>query len=223
MKRKPPDHFLVFGHRGSPGAHPENTLASFRAALEQEADGFETDLRQLSDGTIVLFHDSAVGGKALITISPEEFSELVPDAAVLGDLGQIAGDGFLVLEVKEPGMEEQIIEAVAGWSGVIVCSFDHSIIETFSKRGVDFDLGLTVREYRRDLAERLPDLGANWFFPRWDVIDEDVVNVFHEAGARIVPWTANRLNQWNRLVDIGCDGAITDLPGDAIAWRREKF
>lgn len=52
-----PDRPLVIAHRGVPGAYPENTLASFRAALAQGADALETDLRFTRDGQIVCFHD----------------------------------------------------------------------------------------------------------------------------------------------------------------------
>ena len=38
------ERFLIFGHRGSPNQQPENTVASFEAALRGGADGFETDL-----------------------------------------------------------------------------------------------------------------------------------------------------------------------------------
>ena len=223
MKETRHDRFQVFGHRGSTQNHRENTLGAFRASLEEDADGIETDLRRLKDGTIVLFHDSTVGGKPLAMMDRDEFGEQVPEFATLGDLDELREKGILVLEVKEPGLEDQIVEMVEGWPKVVVCSFDHGIIETLSGRGVDFELGLTVREYRRDLADRVPDLGAQWFFPRWDVIDDDVVNVFHEAGAKVVAWTANRPTQWSRLVDIGCDGVITDVPAVAAIWRQERF
>ena len=34
---------LILGHRGAPKAAPENTLASFAAALAEGADGVELD------------------------------------------------------------------------------------------------------------------------------------------------------------------------------------
>ena len=51
------ERFLILGHRGSPKRFPENTIASFDEALRAGADGFETDLRLLSDRIAVLFHD----------------------------------------------------------------------------------------------------------------------------------------------------------------------
>ncbi|QXE92931.1 glycerophosphodiester phosphodiesterase [Geomonas subterranea] len=50
---------LIIGHRGASRDAPENTLASFRLAFEQEADGIEADFRLTRDGHIVCLHDAA--------------------------------------------------------------------------------------------------------------------------------------------------------------------
>lgn len=59
---------LIIGHRGASREAPENTLASFRLAFEQGADGIESDFRLTADGTIVCLHDAGTGrtaGKSL--------------------------------------------------------------------------------------------------------------------------------------------------------------
>src|SRR5512143_464935 len=55
-RRKP----YVIAHRGNRVACPENTLASFRRALEDGADILETDLWVSADGTFVCIHDAAL-------------------------------------------------------------------------------------------------------------------------------------------------------------------
>ncbi|HEV8648949.1 MAG TPA: glycerophosphodiester phosphodiesterase family protein [Actinomycetes bacterium] len=51
----------ILGHRGARLVAPENTLAAFRAALAEGADGVELDVRRTSDGVLVCFHDSGLG------------------------------------------------------------------------------------------------------------------------------------------------------------------
>jgi glycerophosphoryl diester phosphodiesterase len=51
---------LVIGHRGAAGTHPENTLASFAAALEQGAQIIESDIHVTRDGVPILLHDPKV-------------------------------------------------------------------------------------------------------------------------------------------------------------------
>jgi glycerophosphoryl diester phosphodiesterase len=48
---------LVYAHRGAAAEQPENTLPSFRRALELGADALETDVHLTRDGAIVAAHD----------------------------------------------------------------------------------------------------------------------------------------------------------------------
>ena len=48
---------LIVAHRGASADAPENTLASFRLAVEQKADVLETDMYLTTDGRVVLIHD----------------------------------------------------------------------------------------------------------------------------------------------------------------------
>lgn len=48
---------IVYAHRGAAAERPENTLASFRRALELGADALETDVHLTADGAVVACHD----------------------------------------------------------------------------------------------------------------------------------------------------------------------
>lgn len=48
----------VYAHRGASAERPENTLASFRRALELGAQGIELDVHLSRDGVPVVIHDS---------------------------------------------------------------------------------------------------------------------------------------------------------------------
>jgi glycerophosphoryl diester phosphodiesterase len=52
---------LIIAHRGASFEAPENTLAAFRLAFAQGADGIEADFRLSSDGEIVCIHDATTG------------------------------------------------------------------------------------------------------------------------------------------------------------------
>lgn len=51
---------LIMAHRGASAIMPENTLSSFRRAIDDGADIIETDLHFTKDDEIVLMHDSTL-------------------------------------------------------------------------------------------------------------------------------------------------------------------
>jgi len=55
-----PDDFLVIAHRGGRSLGPENTLYTFKRAVELGTDVLEMDLQTTSDGALVILHDREV-------------------------------------------------------------------------------------------------------------------------------------------------------------------
>jgi glycerophosphoryl diester phosphodiesterase len=55
-----PSFPLVVAHRGASADYPENTLESFRGAVEAGADAVELDIRLTADGIPVVMHDADV-------------------------------------------------------------------------------------------------------------------------------------------------------------------
>ena len=51
---------LKIGHRGARAYEPENTLSSFRKALEFGANAVELDVRKTKDGKLVVIHNADV-------------------------------------------------------------------------------------------------------------------------------------------------------------------
>ena len=49
---------LIIAHRGASALAPENTLAAFRRAIADGAEGIEFDVRLTKDGVPVVFHDA---------------------------------------------------------------------------------------------------------------------------------------------------------------------
>ncbi len=51
---------LIVAHRGDSANAPENTLAAFRLALENGADGIELDVMLSADQQLVVIHDDTL-------------------------------------------------------------------------------------------------------------------------------------------------------------------
>jgi len=69
---------IILGHRGASAEAPENTLAAFRLAVEQGADGVELDVWRCGSGEVVVHHDpdtARTGGVARL-VSSTPWAEL---------------------------------------------------------------------------------------------------------------------------------------------------
>ncbi|MCM2313755.1 MAG: glycerophosphodiester phosphodiesterase [Thermoanaerobaculia bacterium] len=213
----------IYGHRGDRRRALENTLESFSIALGDGADGIETDVRRLADGTLVLFHDDEIGGTPVELFTFAELSVAWPGAVKLESLRELHGHGELILEVKRRGYARELIDAVGELDRVVIASFDHRLVaelaglrEKFSAR---FELGVTIAGTMVGGARYTRDLGARWLFPAHTFVDYELVSEFVEAGLKVVPWTPNSAPWWESFRNWGCHGVITDVPADAAAWR----
>ena len=112
----------IYAHRGSSVAHPELTMAAYKAAVDDGADGFECDVRLTKDNQLVLWHDAdmqRIAGNAA-RIADSTFNEIksyYPQAITLEDLLILARDNKkeLAIETKHPvpsasAVEKKVIE-----------------------------------------------------------------------------------------------------------------
>ncbi|RCW69788.1 glycerophosphodiester phosphodiesterase [Saliterribacillus persicus] len=136
----------IYGHRGSKGTYPENTLLSFQKSIESGVDGLEIDIHMTKDGEIVIIHDETLErtttGKGYIkdytvkelksvstgkkfkkmkAYEKEWDNETIPTLKELFDL--LAPTNIeLNIELKTyifqyPGIEEKLLEIVEEFGG----------------------------------------------------------------------------------------------------------
>jgi glycerophosphoryl diester phosphodiesterase len=103
---------IVFAHRGAPAERPENTLLSFRRALELGADALETDVHLTADAAVVAIHDTNGGRVAGVerSIASSPLSEIRS-----WDAGYVFVDGrgerpFVGQGLKIPTLDEVLGE-----------------------------------------------------------------------------------------------------------------
>jgi glycerophosphoryl diester phosphodiesterase len=78
--RQPNGVTSVIAHRGVPGLEPENTLASFRRAVEVGADMVEPDVRRSADGALVVHHEAQPpDGRAIVDTRAGDLPAAVPN------------------------------------------------------------------------------------------------------------------------------------------------
>ena len=115
----------IYAHRGSSVEHPELTMAAYKAAIDDGADGFECDVRLTKDNQLVLWHDAdmnRVAGNSA-RIADSNFNKIkhhYPQAIILEELLVLARDNKkeLAIETKHPvptgsAVEKKVMELLA--------------------------------------------------------------------------------------------------------------
>jgi glycerophosphoryl diester phosphodiesterase len=99
----------IVAHRGSSSSHPENTLPSYRAAIEAGADAVECDVRVTADGVAVIMHDEDV---SRTTDGTGHVHELT-----LEELKRLDASGSAGPKAEIPTLRE-VLDLVNGRTGV---------------------------------------------------------------------------------------------------------
>lgn len=147
---------IIIGHRGASKDAPENTLAAFRLAWEQGADGVKADFRLTKDGRIVCLHDATTRRTTQHNIAVAEATlqqlghldagfwkgaqwggERIPTLAEVLD-GTPPGK-HLFLEIKSgpeilPALVEELSGREAARESVTVLAFNAPLIAEFKAR-----------------------------------------------------------------------------------------
>lgn len=208
---------LRIAHRGMPRRARENTLASFEAALGAEADGIELDVHVTADGVVVVHHDGHLQDGLALASAPWAEVRLAASAAgvevpTLADVCALVDDrAELFVELKGAGIERAVYKVLAAHRGrSAVHSFDRAAIGRLSRLDRRLRLGLLFDAPVSDVGALLAAHGALDAWPHHTLVDAPMVEAVHEAGGRVIGWTANDRRDIERLTMLGADGICTD-------------
>ena len=205
----------------------ENTLASFRLALEAGADGIELDVHATCDAVVVVNHDPVLeNGDEITELTFQEICSRQPDPEQrIPSLSEVcalvAGTAELFVEIKGRRIESLVAGSVRTYPGrLAIHSFDHELIRRLSIAGFPRRLGILVED--EDLSAvgaLMAHCGALDLWPEQSVVTGPLVDQVHERSGRVLPWTVNDASLARRLASYGVDGICTDdvtiLPADS--------
>lgn len=215
----------IIAHRGTPRAHPENSVPGFARALELGVDGIELDVHLTRDGVPVVHHDpdlapgtSPVAGRRIVDLTLDELRthSLAPDVPVptLAEVCALAdGRATLYVEVKARDAEDAVVALVGPRrERTPVHSFDHRVARGVRDRAPSTPVGVLSVSYLVDTVAAMRAAAARDLWQHWTMIDAPLVAAVHAAGGRVIAWTVNEPVHAIALARLGVDGICTDLP-----------
>jgi glycerophosphoryl diester phosphodiesterase len=227
----------VFAHRGSVGAHGENTLGAFTAALEAGADGVELDVRRSRDGALVVHHDVTIEGVG--AICDLRVRDLPRNVALLADAMEVLDPLVVNVEIKndpdEPGHDPSgsishdvvaLLDELGDLDRVVVSSFDLPTLDAVRQASASVTVGwlLSYEVASRTAVEGAVAHGFQALHPWVLTVEAADVDAAHGAGIELATWTVNARHDLERMVRLGVDTVITDDVGvalDVVAGLRE--
>lgn len=134
------------------------------------------------------------------------------------------GDGF---DGAEPALlERRVIEEVQRtgvWQRTIIRSFDHRCVRAVKQLEPRVTTAVLIADTLPVAPESLArDAGATMYCPDYRFVDAALIGRLHEAGLRVIPWTVNRPEDWERLIAWKADGLTTDYPDRMAEWLNER-
>ncbi len=221
------DKPLLIGHRGAPSMAPENTMASFRAALDAGLDGLEIDVHRTRDGVLAVHHDPVtVDGVDLATVDWSDLQTHHPEISRLEDvfaLMESYSNRYLNIELKSrfpfsDGREQALAEALEAWmheaaARAWISCFDPLALVKLKRLGVEASLALLVwREDGLEIPDLIPTLDISGVHVEQRLATTDRVAQWHAAGLYVCAWTVNSAAAARELAGAGVDGIIGDYP-----------
>ena len=204
---------IVVAHRAGAKVAPENTVAALEQAIRDGAPIAEIDVQQLSDGTLIVMHDSNfkrttgedicvwdAEADALKTLevgsgfSAAYRGEQIPTLEEM--LACARGRITLMIELKYTGQEDALEESVL----TLLQDYDMELEPGISTVFIAHDL--EEEDYELDYADSYSIEGRN--------LTVDMVDAIHYCGKSVYGWTANTSGAMLRIVNCGADGVITD-------------
>jgi glycerophosphoryl diester phosphodiesterase len=149
----------------------------------------------LSKGTKVWFNveTKIFADKPELTPGPEPFTQMILDL------------------IRKHRIEER----------VILQSFDPRTLRVMKKLDPMIPRA-ALFETNRDWPEVAREFEATLYSPEYHLVTKERVAQAHAAGLQVVPWTVNKPEDWQKLVDAKVDAIISDDPASLIAWLKEK-
>ncbi len=118
---------------------------------------------------------------------------------------------------REPGLLEERVVASMRQAGVVgrsaVRSFDHRSIRAIRRLEPQLATGVLITDTAPVSPARLVhEAEAQTYCPSFEFLDEAIIRQVQAEGIRVLPWTVNAIEDWQRLLDWGVDGITTDFP-----------
>ncbi|HET7453075.1 MAG TPA: glycerophosphodiester phosphodiesterase [Thermoanaerobaculia bacterium] len=225
----------IIGHRGACGESPENTIESFRLAVEQRADMIELDLRLTSDGHLVAIHDLNLRRVTGHTVSVEDTSlnilrhldvsyhfhrgrrrARIPTLEEVLDAIPPRFPLILDLKCRRAGRARYaraLARVLAGRGHAIFASFHWRLLAEVKNAIPGAPVAPMARHRVPGMLRAAETLGASSIHCQFGAVTRRLLRTAAGAGRPVLAYTVDDSARARRLIAAGASGVFTNYPG----------
>ncbi|MBO6661863.1 MAG: glycerophosphodiester phosphodiesterase [Roseivirga sp.] len=131
------------------------------------------------------------------------------------------GDGISHPQVEEfADIVQTVLDQVLTNDRYTIQCFDFRVLKYYHQKYPDVDLVALV-ENMKGVKGNLKELGfvPEIYSPYHALLSRKDIELCHQEGMKVIPWTVNDRDRMEKLVNWGVDGIITDYPDRAKGLR----
>lgn len=211
---------LTIGHRGVKGHAPENTLASFKKAIEMRVDMIELDVHLSKDLVPMVIHDDTVNRTTSATENVTDFTanELQQlGIPTLEDvLNLVQNSCSINIEIKTFEATNPVLEILKSSlfdsDKIIISSFDWHVLQEVRFQNDTIKLGVLTETDLTLAIGFATFIKATAIHPYYHLLTAENVEKIQSKGFLVYTWTVNEPEDITFVKQLGVDGIITDYP-----------
>ncbi|HLC65633.1 MAG TPA: glycerophosphodiester phosphodiesterase family protein [Candidatus Nanoarchaeia archaeon] len=220
---------FIIGHRGACGYEPENTLRSFRKALELKVDMVELDVHKCKSGELVVIHDDRlerttngngyVGQKILKELKSLDAGkgETIPTLQEVFDF--VDRKAKIAIEIKDGKAVKPLAKLIKeytkrGWNynDFIAISFNHYWLKELKRIQPKIRVGALLMGIPIEYSGFAKKINADAVLLASHWVNREYVEDAHRRNLKVIVWTVNEEDEIARMKKLGVDGIASNYP-----------
>jgi glycerophosphoryl diester phosphodiesterase len=233
----PPSHsglVQIIGHRGAPLEAPENTLASFRRALDLGVAAVELDVQLTRDGRLAVIHDETlerttngcgpVADFTLAELRQLDAGQGEPIPALEEVLELARGRARLLVELKQPEAAPALLEVFRkhqAFGAARAISFWHPALKALKAAEPRLQTGALLVGCPADPVGLAHAAGADTLVLNYRYVNRELVAAARRRQIGVIVWNIDDPGILEPYLDLDLEAICTNRPREIINYLSE--
>lgn len=224
----------IIGHRGAPAEEPENTLRSFRRALDLGVAAVELDVQLTRDGRLAVIHDETLerttNGHGLVrdftltALQKLDAGRGEPIPALEEVLELVRGRAQLLVELKQPEAAPALLEffrKYQAFEAARVISFWHPAVKALKEAEPRLHTGVLLVGCPADPAGLAHAARADSLVLNYRYVDRDLVEAAQRQEIGVGVWNIDDPELLEPYLALNLEAICTNRPREIMAHLRD--